>query len=107
MGGKRRGYMETRQHTEGGTVDYDIPEWVHSRHPQKRLPEAWIGQQVVIRRPSGKELWVVLRDVREFGVVYTIIGIPQPIFSPWSSIVWLRPAGEDTQAFEMPEQEGS
>jgi len=40
------------------------------------LPEAWIGQQVVIQRPSGKELWVVLRDVREFGVVYTTIGIP-------------------------------
>jgi hypothetical protein len=88
-------------------VDYGIPEWVRSQHPQKRLPEAWIGQQVVIQRPSGKELWVVLRDVREFGVLYTMIGIPQPIFSPWSSIVWMRPAGEDTQAFEMPEQEGS
>ena len=86
-------------------MDYGIPEWVRSQHPQRRLPEAWIGQQVVIQRPSGKELWVVLRDVREFGVVYTTIGIPQAIFSPWSSIVWMRPAGGDTQAFEMPEQE--
>jgi hypothetical protein len=56
---------------------------------------------------SGKELWVVLRDVREFGIVYTMVGIPQPIFSPWSSIVWMTPLGEDTQAFEVPEQEGS
>jgi hypothetical protein len=103
VGGGRRGYKELRQHTGGAVVDYDIPDWVHSQHPQKRLPEAWIGQQVVIHRPSGKELWVVLRDVREFGVVYTMIGIPQAIFSPWSSIVWMRPVGEDTQAFEMPD----
>jgi hypothetical protein len=106
-GRKTKRVQGTAANTGGATVDYGIPEWVRSQHPQRRLPEAWIGQQVVIQRSSGKELWVVLRDVREFGVVYTTIGIPQAIFSPWSSIVWMRPAGEDTQAFETPEQEGS
>jgi hypothetical protein len=33
-----------------------------------------------------------------------MVGKPQPIFSPWSSIVWMRPLGDDTQAFEIPEQ---
>jgi hypothetical protein len=107
VGGERTGYKEPRRHTGSVAVDYDIPEWVRSQQQRKRLPEAWIGQQVVIHRPSGKELWVVLRDVREFGIVYTMVGIPQPIFSPWSSIVWMTPLGEDTQAFEMPEQESS
>ena len=83
--------------------DWDIPDWVGSR-PKTRIPEAWVGQQVVIHRASGKELSVVLRDVREFGVVYTMVGKPQPIFSPWSSIVWIRPLGEDTQALEMPQE---
>jgi hypothetical protein len=105
VGGERTGYKDPRRHTGSVAVDYDIPEWVRSQRQRKRLPEVWIGQQVVIRRPSGKELWVVLRDVREFGIVYTMVGIPQPIFSPWSSIVWMTPLGEDTQAFEIPEQE--
>jgi hypothetical protein len=84
-------------------ADWDIPDWVAARS-RTRIPEAWVGQQVVIHRVSGKELSVVLRDVREFGVVYTMVGKPQPIFSPWNSIVWMRPLGEDTQAFEIPEQ---
>ncbi len=66
------------------------------------MPEAWVGQQVVIQRPSGKELSVVLRDVREFGVVYTMVGIPDRIFCPWNAIVWMRLAGADTEEFEPP-----
>jgi hypothetical protein len=66
------------------------------------VPEAWVGQQVVIYRPNGKELWVVLRDVRDFGVVYTMVGIPDRIFCPWSAIAWMRLAGADTEEIEPP-----
>lgn len=82
-------------------ADWNIPEWVGSR-PRERLPEAWIGQLVVVRRVSGHEHMVVLRDVREFGIVYTMAGTREPVFSPWSAILWLRRAQEDTQPFEPP-----
>jgi hypothetical protein len=82
-------------------TNWDIPEWVGS-HPNDRVPEAWVGQQVVIHRTSGQELWVVLRDVRDFGVVYTMVGIPDRIFCPWSSIAWMRLAGAHTEEFQPP-----
>jgi len=66
------------------------------------LPEAWIGQLVVVRRASGHEHMVVLRDVREFGVLYTTVGTREPVFSPWSAISWIRLAQEDTQPFDPP-----
>ncbi len=70
--------------------------------PRERLPEAWIGQLVVVRRVSGHEHMVVLRDVREFGIVYTMVGTREPVFSPWSAVLWIRLAQEDTQPFEPP-----
>jgi hypothetical protein len=82
-------------------MDWDIPDWV-SKHTRDRIPEAWVGQQVVVHRPSGQELWVVLRDVREFGIVYTMVGRAEPIFSPWASVAWMRLPGADTQPFEPP-----
>lgn len=82
-------------------ADWNIPEWVGSR-PRERLPEAWIGQLVVVRRVSGHEHMVVLRDVREFGILYTMAGTREPVFSPWSAISWLRLAQEDTQPGEPP-----
>jgi hypothetical protein len=66
------------------------------------VPETWIGQLVVVRRTSGHEHMVVLRDVRGFGVVYTMVGRTDPVFSPWTSISWMRRAQEDTQPFEPP-----
>ncbi len=45
---------------------------------------------------------MVLRDVRDFGVVYTMVGIPDRIFCPWSSIEWMRLAGADTEEFQLP-----
>ena len=82
-------------------TNWDIPDWVGSR-PKDRIPEAWVGQQVVIHKSSGQELWVVLRDVRDFGVLYTMVGIPDRIFSPWTSIDWMRLAGADTEEFQAP-----
>jgi hypothetical protein len=62
-------------------TNLDIPDWVSSRS-KDRIPKAWVGQQIVIHKPSGQELWVILRDVRDFGVVYTRVGIPDRIFCP-------------------------
>ena len=81
--------------------DWNIPERVSSRR-RDRVPEAWVGQQVVFQRTNGKALSVVLRDVREFGIVYTMVGIPDRIFCPWSAIAWMRLAGADTEEFEPP-----
>ena len=82
-------------------TNWDIPDWVSPR-PKDRIPEAWVGQQVVIHKPSGHELWAVLRDVRDFGVVYTMVGIPDRIFCPWTSVAWMRLAGADTEEFQPP-----
>ena len=96
------GYNGWSDKQKGVTItNWDIPDWVSSR-PKDRIPEAWVGQQVVIHKPSGQELWAVLRDVRDFGVVYTMVGIPDRIFCPWTSIAWMRLAGADTEEFQPP-----
>ena len=96
------GYKGRSDEQKGVIItNWDIPDWVSSR-PKDRIPEAWVGQQVVVHKPSGQELWAVLRDVRDFGVVYTMVGIPDRIFCPWTSIAWMRLAGADTEEFQPP-----
>ena len=72
---------------------------------EKRIPQAWVGQDVILCR-TGTESWelVTLREVSELGLAYAyktgeVEG--QPVFVPWSSVSWMRPPiPEDLEALE-------
>ena len=70
-----------------------------------RLPQAWIDHDVVLCR-AGTENWelVTLKEVGEFGLVYTYKTgevKDQPVFIPWSEVRWMRPpVPEDLGASE-------
>jgi hypothetical protein len=61
----------------------------------ERIPQAWIGRDVILCR-TGTDSWelVTLREVNELGLAYAyktgeVQG--QPVFVPWSSVSWMRP----------------
>ena len=65
----------------------------------ERVPEAWIGSEVLIHVADALEFVVTLEDVRDFGIVYTREGSDELLFSPWSSIRWMRLPGADAAFF--------
>ena len=65
----------------------------------ERVPEAWIGSEVLIHAHNGLEYLVTLVDVRDFGIVYTSADNGELTFAPWSSIRWMRPPGADAGFF--------
>ena len=72
---------------------------------EERIPQAWVGQDVILCR-VGTERWelVTLQEVSELGLTYEykageVKG--QPVFVPWGSVSWMRPPiPEDQQAAE-------
>ena len=69
---------------------------VHRAAP-RQIPEAWIGQEVLVHAIDHHEMIVVLEDVREFGFVYSNQGDSELIFSPWTTVRWMRPPGTDAE----------
>jgi hypothetical protein len=74
-----------------------------------KIPEAWIGQQVIIETTEALSadlratVPVYLEDVNDRGIVVLVTshqdpGHPHPYFYPWGVVGWMRPAEEDEQA---------
>ena len=60
-----------------------------------RIPQAWVGQDLILRRTDG-ESWelVTLKEVNELGLAYSyksgeVEG--RTVFIPWTSVSWMRP----------------
>jgi hypothetical protein len=70
---------------------------------EKRIPRAWIGQDLVLCR-TGTEAWelVILKEVNELGIAYAyksgeVRG--RSVFVSWTSVNWMRPPiPEDQEA---------
>jgi hypothetical protein len=61
------------------------------------VPEAWIGQEVVVHTVSSREFVATLVEVKPFGFAYGFRDSEDVIFAPWSVLRWLRLAGEEAQ----------
>jgi hypothetical protein len=48
------------------------------------VPEAWIGQEVVVHTVSSREFLATLVEVKDFGFVYRFRDSEDIIFAPWS-----------------------
>jgi hypothetical protein len=72
--------------TEGGMDDQGVPE-------------AWIGQEVVIHTVSSREFLATLVEVKDFGFAYRFRDSEDIIFAPWSVLRWMRLAGEEAQYY--------
>ena len=74
-----------------------------------KIPEAWIGQQVIIETTEALSadlratVPVYLEDVNDRGIVVLVTshqdpGQPHPYFYPWGVVGWMCPAEENEQA---------
>jgi hypothetical protein len=62
------------------------------RMAEERIPEAWIGGYVIMMPTADitMEHVVLLRDVRDFGILYELEEGGGLVFAPWPSIRALR-----------------
>ncbi len=78
------------------------------RPSAQRVPEAWIGQQVILETTEAlssdlrASAPVVLEDVNDRGVVMVVTRHSDPsqhlrYFYPWGVVGWIRLAEEDEQ----------
>jgi hypothetical protein len=62
---------------------------------EKRIPQAWIGRDVLLCRAgaANPELGT-LTEVSELGFAYTHKAgeVTEPIFVPWNAVSWMRPS---------------
>ena len=65
----------------------------------QRVPEAWIGQEVVVHTVSSQEFVATLVEVKPFGFAYRFRDSEDIIFAPWSALRWMRLAGEEAQHY--------
>ncbi len=60
----------------------------------ERIPEAWMGREVVvnIHEASTEGVRGTLEDVNDRGVVLSVVfqGVELPTFYPWGAIRWMR-----------------
>jgi hypothetical protein len=61
------------------------------------VPEAWIGQEVVLHTVSDREFLVILVEVKDFGFAYQFGDREDIIFAPWSVLRWMRQPGDDAE----------
>ena len=77
-----------------------------------RVPEAWIGKQVMIETTEALStdlratVPVYLEDVNDRGIVVSVTSHhhqsqPHRYFYPWGVVGWIRPAEEDEQGREV------
>src|SRR5215212_3505509 len=65
----------------------------------QRVPEAWIGQEVVLHTVSNREFLVTLVEVKDFGFAYHFRDDEDIIFAPWSVLRRMRLAGEGDEFY--------
>jgi hypothetical protein len=58
------------------------------------VPEAWVGQEVVLHTVSDREFLATLVEIKDFGFAYRFRDDEDIIFAPWSVLRWMRLAGE-------------
>jgi len=73
-----------------GTALYQYGE----RMDNQGVPEAWIGQEVILHTVSSREFLATLVEVKPFGFAYRFRDSEDIIFAPWSVLRWMRLADE-------------
>jgi hypothetical protein len=63
------------------------------------VPEAWIGQEVVLHTVSDREFLATLVEIKDFGFVYRFRDSEDIIFAPWGVLRWMRLAGEGAEFY--------
>jgi hypothetical protein len=63
------------------------------------VPEAWIGQEVVIHTITDREFLATLVEIKGFGFAYRFRDSEDIIFAPWSVLRWMRLAGEEAKYY--------
>jgi hypothetical protein len=61
------------------------------------VPEAWIGQEVVLHTLSSREFVATLVEIKDFGFAYRFMDSEDIIFAPWSVLRLIRLAGEEAK----------
>jgi hypothetical protein len=63
------------------------------------VPEAWIGQEVILHTVSSREFLATLVEVKGFGFAYRFRDSEDVIFAPWSVLRWMRLADEEAEFY--------
>jgi hypothetical protein len=63
------------------------------------VPEAWIGQEVILHTVSSREFVATLVEVKGFGFAYRFRDSEDVIFAPWSVLRWMRLANEEAEFY--------
>jgi hypothetical protein len=61
------------------------------------VPEAWIGQVVILHTVYDREFLATLVEVKDFGFAYQFRDSEDIIFAPWSVLRWMRQSGDDAE----------
>jgi len=94
-------------------MDRERPQASADHHSGKTIPEAWVGQEVVLETTEALSADlraaepVRLEDVNDRGVVVLVTrhhdqGHPHRYFYPWGVVGWIRPADEDERGPKGP-----
>ncbi len=95
-------------------MDRERPNAVNSA---AKIPEAWIGQQVMIETTEALStdlraaVPVYLEEVNDRGIVVLVTshhdhGHPYRYFYPWGVVGWIRPAAEEDEQDREVERDG-
>jgi hypothetical protein len=63
------------------------------------VPEAWVGQEVILHTISDREFLATLVEIKDFGFAYQFRDDEDIIFAPWSVLRWMRLAGEGAEFY--------
>jgi hypothetical protein len=63
------------------------------------VPEAWIGEEVVLHTVSDREFVATLVEIKDFGFAYQFRHDKDIIFAPWSVLRWMRLADEGDEFY--------
>jgi len=63
------------------------------------VPEAWVGQEVILHTISDREFLATLVEIKGFGFAYQFRDGEDIIFAPWSVLRWMRLTGEGAEFY--------
>jgi len=63
------------------------------------VPEAWVGQEVILHTVNNREFLATLVEIKDFGFAYQFGDSKDIIFAPWSVLLWMRLAGEEAEFY--------
>jgi hypothetical protein len=86
---------QTMLGSEEKTVQFSTEDGMENQ----RVPEAWIGQEVVLHTVSNREFLATLVEIKDFGFAYRFADDEDIIFAPWSVLRWMRLAGGEAEFY--------